>query len=561
MSSSFASLTNSERLRSWLPRVATALLVPVLLFGLAEGALRWFGVGLPLGPTRPCQVDGKQEVCDNFPFAAAFLPPGMLRTPRPYAFSAEKPPGTYRIVILGESAAYGDPDPAYGFSRYLEVMLRQRYPDVNFEVINTSITATNSHAILPIVRDMDRYHPDLFISYTGSNEVVGPFGAGTVCTSTNLPLSLIRGEIWFNSTRIGQWVNLKRASDPKTRKQWRGMEMFLGSEVPADAPELPSVYRNFETNLRDAITEARHTGAQVVLSTVVTNWKDCAPFASAHRKDLKPEARHAWTQFGQQGTLLESSGDIQGALQQYRKAAEIDPNYAELQFRIARCLQLMRDFAGARAAYLRARDLDTLRFRADTRINEIVRRVGANSRQNVTLLDAEAIFSEASPHGIIGSELLYDHVHLNTQGNYLLARKILDQIVSILPPQLQGHAVNTEVATEEECERRLALTRYDRARLASENLERMQRAPFTTQINHQELIMQFGMMVGNPETPEETARQYQWAIENAPKDTMLHLNFGRFLSQFDREAALNEYRQARPYHDTPFMAPDGTLIQ
>ena len=40
----------------------------------------------------------------------------------------EKPPGTYRIFILGESAAMGDPEPAYGAGRYLEALLRERYP-------------------------------------------------------------------------------------------------------------------------------------------------------------------------------------------------------------------------------------------------------------------------------------------------------------------------------------------------------------------------------------------------------------------------------------------------
>ena len=52
----------------------------------------------------------------------------MIKTPQAYAIPAEKPQGTFRIFVLGESAAMGDPDPAYAFSRYLEVMLRQRYP-------------------------------------------------------------------------------------------------------------------------------------------------------------------------------------------------------------------------------------------------------------------------------------------------------------------------------------------------------------------------------------------------------------------------------------------------
>ncbi len=49
------------------------------------------------------------------------------QTPQLYSIPAQAA-GTYRIFVLGESAAMGDPDPAYAFSRYLEVMLRQRYP-------------------------------------------------------------------------------------------------------------------------------------------------------------------------------------------------------------------------------------------------------------------------------------------------------------------------------------------------------------------------------------------------------------------------------------------------
>ena len=104
-------------------------------------------------------------------------------------------PDTYRIFVLGESAAMGDPDPAYGFSRYLEVMLRERFPNTKFEVINTGIVAIDSHVILPIARELARYKPDLFIVYAGNNEVVGPYGPGTALTGSSLNLSAIRTSI------------------------------------------------------------------------------------------------------------------------------------------------------------------------------------------------------------------------------------------------------------------------------------------------------------------------------------------------------------------------------
>jgi hypothetical protein len=47
-------------------------------------------------------------------------------------------------------------------------------------VVNAAVTAINSHVVRPIVHDLTRREADLFIVYTGNNEVVGPFGAGTV---------------------------------------------------------------------------------------------------------------------------------------------------------------------------------------------------------------------------------------------------------------------------------------------------------------------------------------------------------------------------------------------
>ena len=91
-----------------------------------------------------------------------------------------KPPNTKRIFILGESAALGDPMPEFSFSRMLEKMLIERFPSNRFEVINVAVTAINSHVILPIARECARHEGDLWIVYMGNNEMVGPFGAGTV---------------------------------------------------------------------------------------------------------------------------------------------------------------------------------------------------------------------------------------------------------------------------------------------------------------------------------------------------------------------------------------------
>ena len=45
----------------------------------------------------------------------------------------------------------GDPDPTFGAWRYLQVLLRERFPGTDFEVVCVAMTAINSHAILPLL--------------------------------------------------------------------------------------------------------------------------------------------------------------------------------------------------------------------------------------------------------------------------------------------------------------------------------------------------------------------------------------------------------------------------
>jgi tetratricopeptide (TPR) repeat protein len=542
--------------RYW-PQIATSVFVPVLLLGVIEGALRLFGVGFPTDLTVPCTVQGHAAACYNLFFPAPFFPPGMIKTPQAYAIPAEKPQGTFRIFVLGESAAMGDPDPAYAFSRYLEVMLRERYPSMKFEVVNTGSVAINSHVLLPIAEGLSKQRPDVFIIYSGNNEIVGPYGPGTALTSSGMSLPVIRTSIFVRSTRIGQLLTKVGTQ----KKEWGGMEMFLDKQVRESSPLMRYSYENFEKNLRDTVEVARRSGARVIVSTVATNLKDCGPFSSLHREDLGPDELRSWSALVQQGMDLESVRSYAEALKAYLAAAKIDDQYADLEFRIARSLWMLGEYAGAKEHFLRARDLDTLRFRADSKINDINRSV-ASSSPGAELVDADAIFSKESPNGIIGSDLVYEHVHMTPRGNYLLARAMFFQIASKLAPEAAHAVTESDVPSEAECEQLLAFTSHDRSRIATEMLERLQKPPFTNQLNHSDQVLRLMLKAGDvSESPDETAAEYEWAIRKNPGDRVLHYNYGLFLFEHNRAAAVQQLSMSRPWDGFPVFAPDGVPVE
>jgi tetratricopeptide (TPR) repeat protein len=338
------------------------------------------------------------------------------------------------------------------------------------------------------------------------------------------------------------------------------MEMFLDKQVPASSPLMKYAYQNFESNLRDTIAVARNSGARVIVATVATNLKDCAPFASLHGEGLRQEALHSWSVLVQQGSALEDSRSYAEALKAYRAAAEIDDQYAELEFRIAHCLWMLGDYSAAREHFSRSRDLDTLRFRADSRINEINRAVASSS--GAELVDSDAIFSKESPNGAVGSELVYEHVHMTPEGNYLLARAMFLRIAGKLLSASAQPVQAGDVPSQAECEQLLAFTGHDQTRIAGEMLQRLQKPPFTNQLNHSDQILRLTIKASaRDESPDQTASEYQWAIRKKPDDRVLHYNFGLFLFDYNRAAAAEQLRLARPWDGFPVFAPDGMPIE
>jgi len=190
--------------RLWLFRIIALTIFPILLLLLAEFSLRIASYGFSPYAIIKCQVNGRNAYCDNVKFGWRFFPQNIARESEPFIFPAEKPDNTYRIFILGASAAQGTPEPAFNFGRILQKMLEDKYPEVNFEIINTAMTAINSHVVLQIAKDCARYDPDLFIVYLGNNEVTGPYGAGTVYTLPLASLPVIRIVIALKATRLGQ---------------------------------------------------------------------------------------------------------------------------------------------------------------------------------------------------------------------------------------------------------------------------------------------------------------------------------------------------------------------
>jgi hypothetical protein len=238
-----------SRRRLWLMRFFSMIFVPLLLLGGLELGLRLAGYGYDTSFFRKIQIKGHDFYVPNEAFSYRFFPPTIARIAVPVRFAAKKPTNSYRIFLLGESAAMGDPDATYGVGRYVEVLLRERYPGTDFQVICVAITAIDSSTILPIARECARHQGDLWLIYMGNNEMVGPFGAETSFGLRAPSLGVIRTILAIKTTRIGQLLDAlgrRLRSNSSTPKKWEGMEMFANNRLGYDDPARLRAYANFK---------------------------------------------------------------------------------------------------------------------------------------------------------------------------------------------------------------------------------------------------------------------------------------------------------------------------
>ncbi len=549
----------------WAFRFAAILAVPWVILAAFEGALRFAGYGYATAYFVPQTIRGEPWLVANPWFGLRFFPPAVARSPSPVLMRADKPAGSVRIFLFGESAAMGDPRPGYGVGRCLETLLRERVPGVEFEVVTTAMTAINSHAILPIARECAGLEGDLWIVYMGNNEMTGPFGPNSVLGVRAPPLWVARSVLTAQKTRVGQW--LMAAARTRARSgadaAWGGLGMFQNSQVAPDDDRKVVAYEAFRLNLEGILRAAARARVPVILSSVASNLKDCPPFASMHGKSDRAVAPELWQTRFDEAKSAAAQGNWAVAEILFSEALDSSPSYAESHFRLGDVLLKASRREAARASFEEARNCDALGVRADARINQLAREAArAWARRRVSWVDAEQVLAASSDAGIPGEESFDDHVHLNFEGNYRLAAAFGEEVLRQLP----APAVKERKATwasPEECARRLGLTVWNRCAALEEMIERLAEAPFTNQIGHAARLSRMEQRLGalrkelQPERREAARKVYEEAVAARPGDSWLHQGYAEFLMAIgdlaQASVQMAAVRDLRPHHHAAYL--------
>jgi tetratricopeptide (TPR) repeat protein len=362
------------------------VILPVVFFILLELGLRLFGYGKNLRLfVKSENYPGYYEINKNINLRY-FISVGKT-SPTNDILLINKPDTCYRIFVLGESTTRGFPYQAStSFPRILYYRLQDAFPEKRIEVINLSASAINSYTFIDMMDEIFRQKPDAILVYGGHNEYYGALGVGSVDKGGNfhwvkkLRLKLVR----YRTFQLLQNTIVKLGmlfTMDKVRLDATLMERIVGDkDIEIDSKAYLKGIEQFRTNLEELLEKSRREKVPVILSELVSNVKDLPPFKSVASAD-KPAAIDLYNE----AKKLEASG-----------------NYTE-----------------AKKLYYRAKDLDVIRFRAPEAFNELLHELG--DKYSHPVVPMKKIFEERSPNGLIGYNLILEHLHPNIEGTFLMA--------------------------------------------------------------------------------------------------------------------------------------------
>lgn len=376
-----------------------AISIPIVFILILEISLRLINYGddttlFVSTPSEQSEFFGiNRDVCKRYFYKDEFVP-----SPRKDLFLKQKPENSYRIFVLGGSSAAGFP---YGnnltFSRVLQRRLMDIFPDKRIEVVNCAFTAINTYTLLDFMDEILAQEPDLLLMYAGHNEFYGALGVSSMeslgqsrwFVKAYLKLQRFKIFIWMRDTINSIRQSMSNSADNSYVDPTRTVmaRIVKDKKIPYGSALYRKGIAQFRGNVDDIIKKANKAGVPIILSEVVSNVRDHKPFVSVQTEDFPP------------------------ALSEYNKA----------QTAVA-----AGDFTSAKKLYTTAKDLDALRFRASEDVNNVVHDLA--KKYSLPVVPMKSYFEGASPHGLIGENLMWEHLHPKSNGYFLMADAFFNTI-------------------------------------------------------------------------------------------------------------------------------------
>jgi lysophospholipase L1-like esterase len=358
----------------------------------------------------------------------------------PERFTRVKLDGTFRILCLGESTTAGFPFQAQvPFPAQLREILAHAYPHKRIEVMNAGISAISSYVVLDMLPELlETTKPDLVVTYLGHNEFYGVYGSGSTLFPAQkriMVTMMLQLQHLHLVQMIKSFMHLFRLHPASPAANRTLMQTVVGNqEIALDSPQYRLTMDAFQENLEAIVALCKDRGIPILLSNLVSNYKDHPPFHGLSVAVATGEGLRA-------GDSLLARSQFSEAEAKFLAAWRADSTNADTWYAMGRARVARGDTLGALRWFAGAKDRDAMRFRASEETNSIIADVA--SRNHAGFVDMLQLFQRMSPGGIIGKDLMVDHLHPNPEGYFLMSRAFYHGVLSLglLPPPDSSYMV------------------------------------------------------------------------------------------------------------------------
>lgn len=259
------------------------MFLTIFLLGIAEGILHFFYRTANLSDNLVSST-----AKDGFFFLNSDIEPRFLaRTAPKSSVVFPKSNNTIRIVVLGESAAFGTPFlPELSFPHFLQIELSRQWPELRFEVINLAFFAQTSEFAHQAAKDLIAAKPDYILYYGGHNELY-PWNLYWRIKDGMLPRNLARrfSDFLLNKSigfsMLAHFIQ-KEAPSPARVKKFGNLHFDSASHI-----EEATQY--FTESLVSIANLAKSVGAEFILINPLKNISNFSPDPRVEFEDpVKP---------------------------------------------------------------------------------------------------------------------------------------------------------------------------------------------------------------------------------------------------------------------------------
>ncbi len=349
-------------------------------------------------------VVASSQMNDGYHFLMADEYDPVVRKNRTRPFSEPKTGRHFRIVCFGGSSTAGFPySQDLAFPHFLHVMLKKRWPEVRFETINLGAFAQTYGFALEAAQDTRNWRPDLFIIYSGHNELYPWNLYWTWRRQTGLAGYRYRLAAWLKKNYLTYALAL----------------VARQSLFPAEEPQMDPDFNwrshveagigNYKRITSDFSDLAQSLGAGVVHATPLRNLRDYPPLPD---KDYSLKAR-------------EEAEKIRD-----------DPARSPVEaYRAARYFDMQGDMDTALILYREAADQSIEAGRVHSSILEYIEDI-PTEHPSARVIDVAGVTKNKIGRPVIGDETLVDWCHLKLETNLLIAGEIMRGIEDLVAARM-----------------------------------------------------------------------------------------------------------------------------